>query len=259
MTSQLGVAGPTLAARDRWSWLGIWIVGVTAAAWSFTALSELARSVGITAAIETPWVTIRIAWGLPLTIDVLAVIATRVWLRGEAVPEAIRYARRSAWVAIGASVAGNAYHGWLSGDGRVDGVIVSAVPAVAIGALVHLAVLVARPTSLVTEAPEAITETTIEPAAEPAVEPTRAPSVSLIKVTAPAAATPEPVAEPTPLRARDDEPLLAAVREWMGVNQTTELPSIRMIRTITRSRHDRARRLRETLEAEYAATGTGDR
>lgn len=130
--------------RDLWTWVGIWIVGVTAAIWSFTSLSALAELVGITATIPLLVVTVHISWGLPLTVDVLAAVATRVWLRGEAPEDAVDYARRAAWVAIGASVAGNAYHGWLSG-GRIDTVIISAVPAVVIGTLVHLAVLVGRP------------------------------------------------------------------------------------------------------------------
>lgn len=131
--------------RDGWSWAGIWIVGVTAAVWSFTSLSALAELVGITETITLPLgLVVHISWGLPLTIDVLAVVATRVWLRGTAPVEAIRYARFLAWAAILSSVAGNAYHGWLVG-GRLDTVIISGVPAVVIGVLVHLAVLVGRP------------------------------------------------------------------------------------------------------------------
>lgn len=131
--------------RDRWSWVGIWIVGATAAIWSFSSLSDLAVLVGITDTFTLAGVTAHISWGLPLTVDVLAVVATRIWLRGTAPVAAVRYAMRAAWAAIAASILGNAYHGWLSGDGRLDSVIVSAVPACVIGALVHLAVLVARP------------------------------------------------------------------------------------------------------------------
>lgn len=161
--------------RDGWSWAGIWIVGVTAAVWSFTSLSALAELVGITHTIALPLaLVVHVSWGLPLTIDVLAVVATRVWLRGTAPAEAIRYARCAAWMAIGASVAGNAYDGWLVG-GRFDTVIISAVPAVVIGALVHLAVLVGRPqssdtptdTAAVEERPTAVPTDTAETRPEP--------------------------------------------------------------------------------------------
>lgn len=130
--------------RDLWSWTGIWIVGVTAAVWSFSSLSDLAELVGIRQVIELWVVTVHVSWGLPITVDVLAVVATRVWLRGEAPAAAIAYAQRAAWAAVSASVIGNAYHGLLIG-GRIDTVIISAVPAVVIGVLVHLAVLVGRP------------------------------------------------------------------------------------------------------------------
>lgn len=161
--------------RDGWSWAGIWIVGVTAAVWSFTSLSALAELVGITHTIALPLgLIVHISWGLPLTIDVLAVVATRVWLRGTAPVEAIRYSRFLAWAAILSSVAGNAYHGWLVG-GRLDTVIISGVPAVVIGVLVHLAVLVGRPqptdpptdTAAVEERPTVAPTDTAEPRPEP--------------------------------------------------------------------------------------------
>ena len=134
--------------RDWPTYIGLGILGVVAVAWSFTALSDLARQLGITAEIplgdrmNSP--RLPVAWGLPITLDVLAIIATRMWLQGRASPEAVRYARRTAWAAIVASVGGNAYHGWLTGHGRVDVVIVSAVPAVAVGVVVHAAVLSSR-------------------------------------------------------------------------------------------------------------------
>ena len=135
-----------MTSSDRWSWAGIGVVGITAALWSFSSLSSLAFLVGITDTVTVPLldVPVRVCWGLPITVDTLAVVATRVWLLGAAPPDAVQYARRAAWVAIGASIVGNAYHGWLSGDGRLDSVIVSAVPACVIGALVHLAVLASR-------------------------------------------------------------------------------------------------------------------
>lgn len=137
--------------RDVWSWAGIWLVGLTAIAWSFAALTDLAELVHISDVLTLSvfaWaVTIRIAWGLPITVDVLAVVATRVWLRGTAPADAVRFAQRAAWAAIGTSVAGNVYHGVLTGQGRLDTAVVSAVPPAIIGTLVHLAVLVGRPQS----------------------------------------------------------------------------------------------------------------
>jgi hypothetical protein len=133
--------------RDRVTWAGLAIVGITAIVWSFTALSDLARRVGVTSTIPIPWTDqlVHVAWGLPITVDVLALVATRVWLRGTAPAEAVRYARRAAWGAILATVIGNAYHGALVGAWRVDALIVSAAPAVVIGVIVHLAVLAGRP------------------------------------------------------------------------------------------------------------------
>jgi hypothetical protein len=132
--------------RDPWAWAGIAVVGLTAIVWSFAALSDLAHMVGVTTVIDTWWGwQLRIAWGLPITVDVLAVVATRVWLRGTAPAEAITYACRAAWAAIGASIVGNGYHGLLVGNFQIDALIVSAVPAVVIGVIVHLAVLVGRP------------------------------------------------------------------------------------------------------------------
>lgn len=179
-------------SRDRWSWAGIALVGLTAAVWSFEALSDLAAMVGISAAFTLPfgW-TVRIAWGLPLTVDILAVVATRVWLRGTAPADAVRYARTLAWGAIGASVVGNAYHGLLAsvagGSFRLDTVVVSAVPAVVIGAMVHLAVLVGRD------------RPTAQPAVpEPAAE---APPVAVEPVVIEPVVEPVAVAEPRKLRA----------------------------------------------------------
>jgi len=132
--------------RDPWTWVGLAVVGVTALVWSFTALSDLARRCGVTAVIDLFGLAdVHVAWGLPITVDVLALVATRVWLRGDAPDEAVTYARRAAWAAIGATIAGNGYHGWIAGSLKFDALIVSAVPAVVIGAIVHLAVLVGRP------------------------------------------------------------------------------------------------------------------
>jgi hypothetical protein len=183
--------------RDLWSLAGIWIVGVTAAVWSFTALSNLAERVGIdTASPPILGVSVHTSWGLPITVDVLAIVATRVWLRGQAPADAIRYAQRLAWAAIVASIGGNAYHGLLMG-GRFDALLVSTVPAVVIGAMVHLAVLVGRPQSATSDTASAGEDTTADH--QPTTsEPPAAPVETVIEhvnaLADPPPASPEPPA-----------------------------------------------------------------
>lgn len=141
--------------RDVVTWLGLGAVGIAAAIMSFTALSELARMCGIVAVIPfapgpdgVARFTFPVAWLLPVTIDVLAGVSTRVWLQRRVNADALYFARRSAWAAIGATVVGNAAHGALARAAEAAPwwavVAVSAVPAVALGAMVHLAVLVGR-------------------------------------------------------------------------------------------------------------------
>lgn len=125
------------------TWAGLIVVGLVAVVWSFTALTDLARLCGITGQLHLSVVRAEVAWGLPISVDVTAIVATRVWLLRREAAEVLTYARRVAWSALAATIAGNAYHGWLSGGARVDAVIVSAVPAVVIGALAHLAFLAA--------------------------------------------------------------------------------------------------------------------
>jgi hypothetical protein len=140
----------TAPARDRdvVTWLGLAVVGAAAAVLSFSALSDLARLCGITGTVAVNGRTFHLAWLLPITVDVLAAVATRIWLRRRAAPEAVVFAQRAAWAAIAGTVVGNAYHGVLirstAEPPLLAAVAVSAVPAVALGALVHLAVLVGR-------------------------------------------------------------------------------------------------------------------
>lgn len=129
--------------RDWVTWAGLIVVGLVAVVWSFTALTDLARLCGITGQLHLSVVRAEVAWGLPISVDVTAIVATRVWLLRREAAEVLTYARGVAWSALAATIAGNAYHGWLSGGARVDAVIVSAVPAVVIGALAHLAFLAA--------------------------------------------------------------------------------------------------------------------
>lgn len=125
--------------RDVLTWLGLALVGAAAAVLSFAALRDLAIRCDVPP---------HLAWLLPLTVDLLAAITTRVWLRRRAHPDAQRYARGLAIGAILATVTGNAAHGYLVSFDVTPPwwavVIVSAVPAAALGFLVHLAVLVGR-------------------------------------------------------------------------------------------------------------------
>lgn len=135
--------------RDWWTYSGLGLVGIAAAIMSFAALSDLAWLCGIEGRIYWPVPTgMPIASLLPITVDVLAAVATRVWLRRRANAEAVAFARKAAWAAIVATVVGNAAHGAIANAAQPPGwwavVIVSAVPAVALGAMVHLAVLVGR-------------------------------------------------------------------------------------------------------------------
>lgn len=142
------MTGPShLPDRGAWVWAmwgGLAAVGLSAAVLSFSALADLAQLCGITGTIGA----FRLEWLLPIAVDVFAVTATVIWLRRRVSAEAVTFARRAAWAAIGATVGGNAYHGYLvdsAGDPPwVAVVVVSALPAVALGALVHLAVLVGR-------------------------------------------------------------------------------------------------------------------
>lgn len=175
--------------RDPWTWAGLAVVGVTALVWSFTALSDLARRCGVTAVIEIGDVRAEVSWGLPITVDVLALVATRVWLRGDAPDEAVRYARRAAWAAIVATVVGNGYHGLLVGSFAFDALIVSAAPAVVIGAIVHLAVLVGRPPKKepADEQPPVLEQNSTDTATAPEPPPVAPPAlrVAAARVTTP--------------------------------------------------------------------------
>lgn len=131
----------------------VWVllVGIGAAAFtiSFAALADLAYLAGIRGSTDVFRFEFRLAYLFPLSIDAFAIAATIVWLRRRVAPDAIRVACWSAWSAIGATVVGNAYHAYAVADhdGPIPwpvAVAISAVPPVALGAVVHLAVLVGR-------------------------------------------------------------------------------------------------------------------
>ncbi len=133
-----------MKGRDWMTWAGLALVGAAAAVLSFSALQDLAERCGITSVV----LGVRLSWLLPVTVDVFAAVTTRVWLRRAAPPEAVRFARWSAWSAIGASLVGNAWHGFLAAEVSSPPwwsvVLLAAVPAAALGALVHLAVVLGR-------------------------------------------------------------------------------------------------------------------
>ncbi|WP_308292871.1 DUF2637 domain-containing protein [Pseudonocardia sp. McavD-2-B] len=124
-------------------------MGTAAFVMSFAALADLAYLAGIRGTAELFGFPLRLAYLFPLSVDAFAVAASIVWLRRRANDDAIRVARWSAWSAIGATVVGNGYHAFAVAqhDGPVPwpiAVVISAVPPVALGAVVHLAVLVSR-------------------------------------------------------------------------------------------------------------------
>lgn len=123
--------------------VGLAVVFAAAIAVSFADQYGLARYVG--------WGP-SLAWLLPTTIDVYAIVTTIIWLAGgRDLTEVQRHARAHATVALSLSVANNiAFRAieagaWNPGAYRwVLVVIVAAVPPAAVGALAHLAVMLAR-------------------------------------------------------------------------------------------------------------------
>lgn len=115
----------------------MFVSAASAAVSSFDGLRSLALLVGWHAAMAPL---------LPLTIDALAMAATRVWLADVAVSaRARRFARRIAVTAILSSLVGNAtYHAIAAGlitTSWVVVVTVGAVPPLTLGLVSHLAVL----------------------------------------------------------------------------------------------------------------------
>lgn len=205
----------TKPRRDAVTWCGLAVVGGAAAALSYSALDELAQLCGI-----------RWHYLLPATIDVFAATATRIWLRRAAHPDAVRYARTAAWCAIVVTIAGNATHGWLTESHLVAPwwliVIVSALPAIALGALVHLAVLVGRAVPALDDLAEC------DPPAQ---------------LDQPVYRRPAPLGRrPIPLPA-DDDALLADLRGWAV--ELDALPPVDAVRLGYGVGTDRAVRLRE--------------
>ena len=134
-----------MTRRDWITDLGIGTVGLAAAILTFTTLRGLAVTVGFR---ETVFGVLALAWLLPVTIDAAGVVSARVWLRGTAGPDAVRYARGLTWACILASVTGNAGQHVMGELGVTPPwwviVTVTAVPPATLGAVVHLGHLVRR-------------------------------------------------------------------------------------------------------------------
>ena len=133
-----GAAGAARGARRDWvTEIGVLLVGIAAAALTTTTLAGLAQACGITG-----W----LAWLLPVTVDAAGVVAARAWLRNQAHPDAVRFARGLAWVCITVSIVANAAQHGMSAYGIAPPwwvvVLVSAIPPAALGAVVHLGHLI---------------------------------------------------------------------------------------------------------------------
>jgi outer membrane biosynthesis protein TonB len=161
--------------RDLVIDLSLTVVAVTAIVASFGTLSALATHVG--------WQG-RTAWLLPCCIDALALGAGRVWLSGQATAEARQYARRVSLSALAVSVVGNDI-GHIVSMEKVTlvkvllAVAVGAVPPIALGAVGHLATLVAlrkpEPVAEVETTPELLETAEPEPEPQPEPEPEAPP------------------------------------------------------------------------------------
>ncbi|WP_194904383.1 DUF2637 domain-containing protein [Catenulispora rubra] len=123
--------------KDWWVTAGLAVSAASAAVSSFAGLHGLALVAG--------WPP-RMAPLLPITIDSLAAVATRIWLApGTCSARARRFARANSVGALGLSLMGNAiFHliatGLLVANWMVV-VAVGAVPALVLGLVSHLAVL----------------------------------------------------------------------------------------------------------------------
>lgn len=129
-----------MAKIDRWTVAGLGsLVAITIVA-SFTTLAELARFAG--------W-SDDLSWLFPASIDVLAVVACRIWLSPLFPSHARTYAKWVTLVASGLSVVGNGV-GHLAATGHILAdlwlvVLVGSVPPASLAAVVHLAVLASAP------------------------------------------------------------------------------------------------------------------
>lgn len=120
-------------------WCLLAVVAAAAAVLSFSALRDLAQLCGFTPGL---------AWLLPVVIDAGAASGVTVWMGGTAPDVARRYARAQTLLLLASSVTGNAVVHALTAYKLAPAwglvVAVSGVAPVVLGAVVHLAVLVAQ-------------------------------------------------------------------------------------------------------------------
>jgi hypothetical protein len=123
------------------------MVAAAAAVLSFAALRDLALQCGF---------AVGLAWLLPVVVDAGAAAGSLVWLGGHGADPARRFARALALTLLGLSVAANALGHGLAAYAIAPAwwvvVAVSAAAPAVLGAVVHLAVLVGRPTKTTDEA-----------------------------------------------------------------------------------------------------------
>lgn len=141
------------------------LVGVAAAVLSFDTLRALAIVCG------TPD---RIAFLLPVAVDLAAAVATVLWLRARRA-DVVELARRIAWSTLAASVVGNGLEHYLVAEHVAPHwtlvVAVGAVPAAILGAIVHLAVVATTTPATMVDQPVSSDDTSEVPAAEKLDEP----------------------------------------------------------------------------------------
>lgn len=137
-------------------WLGLAVVALACAVWSFEGLRRLAEMSGVGEPLS---------WLFPITIDVAGAVGTRVWLANWAAKETRSYARALALATLTLSVVGNGLSHAMEAYNIVPHwtliASLSAVPPAVLAAMVHLAVMVSADRSAIRIAqPEPDPETT---------------------------------------------------------------------------------------------------
>ena len=178
------------AARDRCTTAGTYIVGAAAAAMSWTGWFLLAAMCG--------WSS-RLAWLLPIAVDVYVVTSMRVWLRvAWASQRTRRFAAFSTMFAVVLSVAANAaYHlmdslGWRRAPWPVV-VAVSGLAPLMLALVAHLQARLNADKAAPDGAAAAVPDATLEPAV---VRPAEPVPVAVPVAAEPTAAATEPATEP---------------------------------------------------------------
>lgn len=132
--------------------IGLWLIGGVAIFTSWSGWIGLAELVGWTQILHVhyPWgggIDLHASWGFGIAVDIFAAIAVQTWMSTDLMSQHTRdVARNWAVAAIGMGWAANAlFHILGSGDEplpiKVIIVMLSAVPSVMAGVVVHLGVL----------------------------------------------------------------------------------------------------------------------